>query len=51
MWNFAVNESEMHTTLIEAIPKLLNWIILFRETQVDIMFLFGYIYACSFVVS
>ncbi|XP_058204643.1 DNA replication ATP-dependent helicase/nuclease JHS1 isoform X2 [Rhododendron vialii] len=28
-----VNEYEMHKTLIEGIPRMLNWILLFRETQ------------------
>ncbi|KAI8572529.1 hypothetical protein RHMOL_Rhmol01G0206500 [Rhododendron molle] len=28
-----VNEYEMHKKLIEGIPRMLNWILLFRETQ------------------
>ncbi|KAK3019282.1 hypothetical protein RJ639_002855, partial [Escallonia herrerae] len=28
-----VNENDTHRTLIEAIPKLLNWILLFRDSQ------------------
>uniref|UniRef100_A0A5B7AJ85 DNA helicase n=2 Tax=Davidia involucrata TaxID=16924 RepID=A0A5B7AJ85_DAVIN len=28
-----VHENDMHKTLIEAIPKILNWILLFRDSQ------------------
>ncbi|XP_028095091.1 DNA replication ATP-dependent helicase/nuclease DNA2 isoform X1 [Camellia sinensis] len=28
-----VNEIDLHKTLIEAIPKILNWILLFRDSQ------------------
>lgn len=34
MWNFAVNDKDMLKTLVEAIPKILNWIILFKDSQV-----------------
>ncbi|OVA14827.1 DNA replication factor Dna2 [Macleaya cordata] len=33
MYACGVNESDMHTTLIEAIPKLLNWLISFKNSQ------------------
>lgn len=28
-----VNENDIHKTLVEAIPKMLNWIILFKDSQ------------------
>ncbi|KAA8525631.1 hypothetical protein F0562_007487 [Nyssa sinensis] len=30
----AVHETDMHKTLIEAIPRILNWILLFRDSEV-----------------
>lgn len=39
---FAVNENDIQKTLIEAVPKMLNWIITFKDSQVRL---------CSFLIA
>lgn len=34
--HIAVSENEFHKILIEAIPKILNWIHLFRDSEVNV---------------